>query len=120
MGNTLEFEIPEGYEIDKEQSTNKKVVYKKVEKYEPKVGDLVYSRHGNAILISIYGYDGLNSIWKVLGSAVGWFTMKNMAPYGSFMRPATAEDGYEYDAEKKEVRKKRWRTEVGWVYRRVS
>lgn len=32
--STIEFEIPEGYEIDKEQSTNKKVVLKTEEKVE--------------------------------------------------------------------------------------
>lgn len=126
MENTLEFEIPEGYEIDKEQSTNKKVVYKKVEKYEPKVGDLVYSFYADCVLITLVGGKGTNAIAKVCSGSNKWFTMENLSPYPN-KRPATADEtelftrildekGYEYDPEKKKVWKKMWRAEVGNYY----
>lgn len=138
MGNTLEFEIPEGYEIDKEQSTNKKVVYKKVEKYEPKEGDLVVcttADHSQAF-IRLHGddYEYSPSLMRGLSwfmDKTKWYFYEDSSWAYATIRPATAEEtalftrilaenGYEYDPEKKEVRKKRWRAGRGEPYLCVS
>lgn len=125
--NTIEFEIPEGYELDKENSTAKKAVYKKVEKYEPQVGDLVYSGSKNGRQASIYLYEAYSpSIHRGFNSKRWNFSAGTIANVevirtatdkeAEFFTRILDQNGYEYDAEKKEVRKKIWRAEEGNPY----
>lgn len=136
MNDTLEFTIPDGYELDKEKSNDGKLVYrKKHDKYVPKEGDLV-SYLGIDIVsptetvashvIKLYGREF--PIIINVGSG-GGFRLTPMIRVGNIienLHPATleeieiftrimAENGYEYDPVKKEVRKKRWR---GKLYER--
>lgn len=137
MKNTLEFEIPDGYELDKEESTAKKAVYKKVEKYEPKEGDLVVSTHiawAETNFISLWDCDPdiTPCVFRSVAMYNDWiFLNDSTCVFGDEIRPATAEEaalftrildenGYEYDMVKKEVRKKRWRAEKGKCYWYVS
>jgi hypothetical protein len=141
MNDTLEFTIPDGYELDKEKSNDGKLVYrKKQERYVPKEGDLV-SYLGIDIVsptetvashvIKLYGREF--PIIINVGSGAG-FSLTPMIRVGDIienLHPATTEEteiftrimsenGYEYDPVKKEVRKKRWRAEHGEPYLYVS
>lgn len=136
MDNTLEFEIPEGYEIDKEQSTNKKVVYKKVEKYEPKEGDLVVftlTDIEEKEYIGIWKCDPAITpcLFRSIITSYRWSYMPDSHNVkGHIIRRATVDEtvlftdileknGYKYDPHKKEVRK-RWRAKYGEQYFYVS
>lgn len=91
MKSTLEFTIPDGYELDKENSTGSKLVYKKKEEYRPKEGDLVYSCLGDKVLITLVGGKGTNTIAKVCSGSNKWFTMQTLFPFQN-KRPATPEE----------------------------
>lgn len=124
MKDSIEFEIPEGYEIDKEQSTNKKVVYKKIEKYEPQEGDLVYAETGYGLFHHIVLHNKSKDI--VVHDVWGeWRLYDGDTRLGyHYLRPATAEEaelfasilaknGYIYDAEKKELCEDKYVPKVG-------
>lgn len=122
MNDTLEFTIPDGYELDKEKSNDGKLVCRKKEKYVPKEGDLVVLEndkndwlYNKQICIFNKGYPSIRS--KDGGKE--WI-FHDSAFFYAHVRPATpeeteiftrimADNGYEYDPVKKEVRKKRWR-----------
>ena len=133
MSSTLEFTIPDGYELDKDNSTAKKAVYKKVDKYEPKEGDLVVSTHidwAETNFISLWECDPdiTPCVFRSVAMCNDWiFLHDSTCVFGDEIRPATAEEaklftrimsenGYEYDPVKKEVRKKRWRADKGQKY----
>lgn len=137
MSDKIVFRIPNGYEIDYEQSNDEKLVYKKKEKYEPKEGDLVVFSLINGEAEEYIGLWKCNpditpSLYKSIFTNYRWTIIYNSnAVKGHILRPATAEEaslfisilvenGYEYDPEKKEVRKKRWRAEKGKCYKYVS
>lgn len=127
MENSLEFTIPEGYEIDKEKSTGRKVVYKKIKKYVPKKGDLVFAQNGTDIrqrFIFVFGdenmisLDYMNNQWKFTQGTT-WCYNK-ISPVSSMERDLfirmLSEHGYEYDPVERVVRKKRWRAKMGETY----
>lgn len=117
MENSLEFTIPEGYEIDKEKSTGRKIVYKKVEKYVPKKGDLVFAQNAGTIkqrFIFVFGdeneisLDYMNNRWEFT-QGTQWF-YNSIRPVSSrerglFIR-MLSEHGYEYDSVAGVTRKK--------------
>ena len=131
MRNTLEFEIPEGYEIDQEKSKGRKVVYKKVEKYEPKPHDIVVfdgismrryitlytapdELYAPAVQYDLFEFNPKGEIYPLPVPLIG---VKPASDFEKDLYKRTLEEnGYEYDPEKKEVRKKRWRAEVGQRY----
>lgn len=132
MENSLEFTIPEGYELDKKKSTSNRVVYKKVKKYKPKDGDLVFVEtfDRSQKFIFLYGKNYYQTPSLKFGLSEcpdEWRFHWNSPWVYTRIRPATveeaalfthimAENGYEYNPEKKEVRKKRWRAKVGESY----
>lgn len=136
MSNTLEFTIPDGYELDKENSTGSKLVYKKKEEYKPNEGDLVYvdifDRSQKFIFLYGENYHQTPSLMFGLpGCENKWHFHWNSCWVYTHIRPASTEEaalfsrimsenGYEYDPEKKEVRKKRWRAGHGEPYLYVS
>lgn len=122
MNNTLEFTIPDGYELDKENSTGCKLVYKKKDEYEPKEGDLVvidtcgvreyitlFTEH-NKDKYPVVRYNVLDFVPKGEICSYPVFTTGKIHPATNFQpdlyAKTLAENGYEYDPEKKEVRKK--------------
>lgn len=145
--NTIEFEIPDGYEFDLTKSGNKTIVCTKCQgqddsrtdavrnvhesgetaTYDPKVGDLVYAETPLKIMRFIV-------LRQKSGDIVIDDTFDNWSLYTgetpliyNYIRPATAEEaalftrilaenGYEYDPEKKEVRKNMWRAKEGEPY----
>lgn len=88
--------------------------------YQPKVGDLVYASAINRRQASIYLFEAYSpSVHRGFNSK-GWTFSAGTIANVEFIRPASdkeaalftrilAENGYEYDPEKKEVRKKRQR-----------
>lgn len=110
-----------GYEYDEKL----KVVRKK--KYEPKEGDLVYAEtiFGNSRFIVLHKRSEDIVVDDILGSwslytppranALQFYPARTPDETAIFAR-IMSENGYEYDPEKKEVRKKRWRAERGGEY----
>lgn len=134
--NTLEFEIPDGYELDKDNSTGCKLVYKKKDEYEPKEGDLVvmdtcdvreyitlFTEHKKD-KYPVVRYDVLDFVPKGEICSYPVFTTGKIHPATNFhmdlYAKTLAENGYEFDDENKVVRKKRWRAEKGGQYFYVS
>ena len=136
MKNTLEFEIPDGYELDNDNSTGCKLVYKKKEEYRPKEGDLVvidtcdvreyitlFTEHDKD-KYPVVRYDVLDLVPKGEICSYPVFTTGKIHPATNFHLDLYAktlvENGYEFEYENKEVRKKRWRAEKGKCYWYVS
>lgn len=137
MNDTLEFTIPDGYELDKEKSNVGKLVYRKKDKYVPKEGDLVVFTcidlaETDFIALWKCNHNNTPCVFKSVMICHEWsFLSDSTCVFGHEIRPATAEEaalftrimaenGYEYDPVKKEVRKKRWRAERGKPYLYVS
>lgn len=137
MNDTLEFTIPDGYELDKEKSNDGKLVYKKKqEKYVPEEGDLVSYLGYDFVsptetiathVITLYGREFPIIINVGRGDGFSLTPMIRVGDIKENIHPATpeeteiftrimAENGYEYDPVKKEVRKKRWRAKNGEKY----
>lgn len=110
------------------------IVLPKVEKFEPKDGDVVTYFNGNKPTIYIYrcGHKYNTSFSAAYSSMLeGCFigTGEHIAMNRSDIRPATEEEkkllfeklkeeGYEWDAEKKELVKLKWKPVLGEVYYR--
>lgn len=136
MEKTIEFNIPEGYVLDEENSTKDKIVFKQAP-YEPKEGDLVHLYTGGPCtrqeFLVIYGCDkrktpsvakgwGLCSNWEFRADSIWSYDFAHAATHedAALFTRILAENGYEYDPEKKEVRKKRWRAESREPYYYVN
>lgn len=112
------------------------IVSPKDEKFEPKDGDVVTYFNGNKPTIYIYrcGHKYNTSFSAAYSSMLeGCFigTGEHLAMNRSDIRPATEEEkkllfdklkeeGYEWDEEKKEVVKIKWKPVLGEVYFRIS
>lgn len=123
MSDTLEFTIPDGYELDKENSTGSKIVYKKKEEeYHPKEGDLVvidtcdvreyitlFTEHDKD-KYPVVRYNVLDLVPKGEICSYPVFTTGKIHPATNFhmdlYAKTLAENGYEFEDEKKVVRKK--------------
>lgn len=127
MENSLEFIIPEGYEIDKEKSIGRKVVYKKVEKYVPKKGDLVFAQVVDQKFMFVFGDKNDISLANIAGIRDCWEFKQGIQWYYNSIRPASSmerdlfirilsEHGYEYDPVEKVTRKKQWRAQMEELY----
>ena len=105
------------------------VVSPKVEKFEPKDGDVVFS---GSSLISIFK-EMTSDTSLAAYAALSKGELKEEFEFwsASNVRPATeeekkklfdklAEEGYEWDAEKKEVVKLKWKPVLGEVYFRIE
>lgn len=131
MNDTLEFTIPDGYELDKEKSTAKNAVCYKVEKYDPKPHDIVvfygldmrryitlYTDTDEMYAPSVRYYDFEFDIkGEIYPFKVPLIGVKPATDFDKYIYKKTLQDnGYEYDPVKKEVRKNRWRGKLSERY----
>lgn len=127
----IEFIIPEGYELDEQNSTDKKVVYKPKE--EPiKFGELVYGENypfnGNMTKFLYIEGSVLNTPSLYMCNVSNGYQYRQVRPILTHNdRRATSEEirifkdimsqnGWEYNEESRTLTKKRWRDKYCGVY----
>ena len=134
INDKIVFRIPDGYEIDYEQSNCESIVYKKKKEFDPKTGDLVVyeNTYGqNRTYMTTFKCNAIitPALFKSVYTRNKWvFTIINSASvFGNIIRPATAyetkcftrilsKNGYEYDPIIKQVREKSWRARPYQTY----